>query len=161
MNKRMAKKENKECNDKKCPIHSSTIPRGREFTGVVVSVNPHKTAVVEWERWRKVPKYERFEKMRTKVSVHNPPCISAEKGDRVLIKECRPISKTKNFAIIKKLGKEELFAERERLMEESKTKSAKEKKEEAEEEKAEKKEKQAEKKEEPKEETAEVKEEKE
>ncbi len=125
----MAKKEKTECNDKKCPIHSSTIPRGREFTGVVVSVNPHKTAVIEWERRRKVPKYERFEKMRTKISAHNPPCISAEKGDKVLIKECRPLSKTKNFAIIKKLGKEELFAEKERLMEESKVKGPKEKKE--------------------------------
>ncbi len=108
------------------------IPRGRAFTGVVVSVNPHKTAVVEWERWRYAIKYERYEKKRTKVSTHNPASINAEKGDRVLIQECRPLSKTKKFIIIKKLGKEELFAEKERLMEEAKTKSAKEKKEEKE-----------------------------
>ena len=105
------------------------LPRGREFTGVVVSVNPHKTAVAEWERWRFAEKYERFEKKRTRVSVHNPEEISAEKGDMVMIRECRPLSKTKKFIITKKLGKEELFAERERLMEESKTKSRKEKKE--------------------------------
>ena len=114
----MAKKEKTECNDKKCPIHSSTIPRGREFTGVVVSVNPHKTAVIEWERRRKVPKYERFEKMRTKISAHNPPCISAEKGDKVLIKECRPLSKTKNFVITKVLGKNIEFMEKEERIEE-------------------------------------------
>jgi len=122
----MAKKEIKKSNDE------GIIPRGREFTGVVMSVNPHKTAVVEWERLKHVPKYERYEKKKTKVSVHNPASINAEKGDKVVIQECRPLSKTKKFIITKKLGKEELFAERERLMEESKTKSAKEKKEESE-----------------------------
>ena len=123
----MAKESKKAKNEK-------IIPRGRSFTGVVVSVNPHKTAVVEWERWRYAVKYERYEKKKTRVSVHNPEAINAEKGDRVVIQECRPLSKTKKFIITEKLGKEELFAERERLMEESKTKSAKEKLEEAKEE---------------------------
>ena len=118
--------------EKKKSKDENIIPRGRSFTGVVVSVNPHKTAVVEWEWWRYAVKYERYEKKRTRVSAHNPASINAEKGDRVLIKECRPLSKTKKFIIVKKLGKEELFAERERLMEEAKTKSAKEKKEEKE-----------------------------
>lgn len=121
----MADKE-KGCGDKKCPVHSNVIPRGRSFVGVVVSVNPHKTAVVEWERWKYAQKYERYEKKRTKISVHNPACIEAAKGDRVMIRECRPLSKTKNFTIIKKLGKEELFAEKERLMEESKAKGIRE-----------------------------------
>ena len=117
----MAKKEAKK------PKDGNIIPRGRAFTGVVVSVNPHKTAVVEWERWKYAVKYERYEKKRTRVSAHNPESINAEKGDRVLIQECRPLSRTKKFIITKKLGKEELFAEKERLMEEAKTKSAKEK----------------------------------
>jgi len=121
-------KENKNAKTEKI------IPRGRSFTGVIVSVNPHKTAVVEWERWRYVVKYERYEKKKTRVSVHNPETINAGKGDRVIIQECRPLSKTKKFIIIEKIGKEELFAERERLLEESKTKSASEKKEEAKEE---------------------------
>lgn len=125
--KKMAKTEQKtKCNDKKCPIHSNVKPRGRSFVGVVVSVNPHKTAVVEWE-WKKYnQKYERYEKKKTRISVHNSPCIDAKKGDRVAIKECRPLSKTKKFAILRVLGKEELFAEKERLMEEAKVKSPKE-----------------------------------
>jgi small subunit ribosomal protein S17 len=129
----MAKGEQKECNDKKCPIHGNVIPRGRTFTGLVVSVSPHKSAVVEWGLWRYVPKYERYEKKKTRISVHNPGCIGAQKGDRVLIQECRPLSKTKNFTITKILGKEELFLEKERLMEEAKVKSRKEAKEEREE----------------------------
>jgi len=137
----MKKKEQSKCSDKKCPIHGGVIPRGRSFTGIVVSLDPHRTAVVEWDRWRHVQKYERYEKKRTKISVHNPECINAQKGDRVQIEECRPLSKTKKFTITKIVGKDELFAEKERLLEESKTKSRKELKEEkAEEEKPVKKE---------------------
>lgn len=121
----MAKKETK-CDDKKCPIHGNVKPRGRSFVGTVVSVNPHKTAVVEWEWKRYTPKYERYEKKKTRISVHNSPCIDAKKGDRVMVRECRPLSKTKKFAIIKALGKEELFAEKERLLEEAKVRSPKE-----------------------------------
>ncbi len=106
------------------------IPRGRSFTGVIVSVSPHKSAVAEWE-WRKhMQKYERYEKKKTRISVHNPPEINAKKGDKVLISECRPLSKTKKFIITKIVGKEELFAEKERLMEEAKVKTKEEKKEE-------------------------------
>ncbi|MBN2111528.1 30S ribosomal protein S17 [Candidatus Woesearchaeota archaeon] len=119
-------KEKQNCDDKKCPIHGNVIPRGRTFVGVVVSRNPHKSAVVEWEWKRYNQKYERYERKKTRISVHNPLCLDAQKGDRVSISECRPLSKTKKFVIVKILGKEELFAERERLMEESKVKSPKE-----------------------------------
>lgn len=123
-------KEKQDCNDKKCPVHGNVIPRGRTFVGVIVSKNPHKSAVVEWD-WKKYnQKYERYQKKRSKISVHNPSCIDAQKGDRVSISECRPLSKTKKFVIVKVVGKEELFAEKERLMEESKVKSTKEMKEE-------------------------------
>ena len=114
------------CDDKKCPIHGGVIPRGRTFVGVLVSRNPHKSAVIEWE-WKKFnQKYERYEKKKARISVHNPSCIDAQKGDKVSISECRPLSKTKKFVIVKVIGKEELFAEKERLMEESKVKSPKE-----------------------------------
>lgn len=122
----------KKCNDQKCPIHSNVKPRGRTFVGVVVSKSPHKSAVVEWGRRKYIPKYERYAKKKTRIAVHNPECIEAEKGDRVMIKECRPLSKTKRFTITEILGKEELFAEKERLHEEGKTKSREEMKEESE-----------------------------
>ena len=94
-----------ECNDKKCPFHGNTKLRGRTFNGVVIAKDVHKTATVEWGRSIKIPKYERFEKKRTKIRVHNPPCINAQQGDQVKLMECKPLSKTKTFVIIENLGK--------------------------------------------------------
>jgi small subunit ribosomal protein S17 len=73
--------------------------RGRKFTGIVISDKMSKTVTVEWERRRYLPKYERYQKRRTKVKAHNPSEMSAEKGDIVIIEETRPISKTKNFIV--------------------------------------------------------------
>ena len=94
--------------------------RGRTFKGVVIADTMQKTVTVEWERRKTVKKYERYEKKRSRVKAHNPENINAKKGDLVEIKECRPLSKTKQFIIIKKLGKERLFAERESALEKSK-----------------------------------------
>ena len=110
----------KKCNDQKCPVHANLKTHGRTFVGVVTSNKMQRTAVVKWE-WRKsLPKYERFLTRTTKVKAHNPDCIHAKPGDIVQIKETRPISKKKNFVIIKKIGKEELFAEKVMKEEEAK-----------------------------------------
>jgi len=116
----------KSCGDKNCPFHGSLSLRGISFIGTVISTNMHKTATVEWSRWLSIPKYERYEKRRTKIHAHNPTCINAEVGDMVEIKECRPLSKTKNFVIVKKLGKEKLFKEKLEAREEAKVKKEKE-----------------------------------
>ncbi len=81
--------------------------RGRSFTGKVVSAKMHKTVVVEWERRVLIPKFERYEKRRSKVNVHNPESINAQEGDLVKIQEIRPLSKTKNFIVIEVLSKAE------------------------------------------------------
>lgn len=113
------------CNDRSCPNHGSLSLRGRIFTGIVVAEKMQKTVVVEWE-WKKyVTKFERYEKKTTTLKAHNPGCIDAKKGDIVKIAECRPLSKTKHFVIIEKLGKERLFAEKEELMEAAKVKKKK------------------------------------
>ncbi|MBI2670734.1 30S ribosomal protein S17 [Candidatus Woesearchaeota archaeon] len=90
------------CADKHCPFHSGLKIRGRTFNGTIIKKDTHKTAVVEWPRLFYLPKYERYEKRRTRVKVHNPPCINADINDKVTIMECRPISKTKKFVIIEK-----------------------------------------------------------
>src|SRR3990167_6366912 len=100
------------CSDAKCPFHGSLSVRGRKFTGVVVSARMRKTAVMEFERHHFLKKYERYEKRRTKLKVHNPECVNAKEGDLVSIMECRPLSKTKNFVIIKKSGVEKGFKEK-------------------------------------------------
>ena len=110
----------KECEDKKCPFHGNTVLRGRTFVGVIMKKDTHKTATVEWYYKLFVPKYERYETRRTRIHVHNPPCIDANIGDRVKVAEARPISKTKNFVIIENLGKEKGFEEKLEAEEEAK-----------------------------------------
>jgi len=89
----------RECNDKNCPFHGDLRVRGQILTGTVVKTY-EKTAVIERELIRYVPKYERYLKRRSKIHAHNPPCINAKPGDTVVIAECRPISKTKSFVIV-------------------------------------------------------------
>lgn len=90
--------------------------RGRTFVGTILSAKAPQTATVEWERKRFVPKYERFETRRSRVKAHNPTEINAVHGDKVRIAECRPLSKTKRFIIIEKLGKDIELLEKEQSM---------------------------------------------
>lgn len=110
------------CDDRNCPVHGNLKTRGRKFVGTVVKSKAQKTATVEWSRKRLVPKYERYEKRMTRIKAHNPPCIDVKKGDRIEISECRPISKTKRFVVLKKLGRDIDFLEKEERMEEKKVK---------------------------------------
>jgi small subunit ribosomal protein S17 len=91
-------------NDKKCPFHGSLSLRGRTFVGRVVRCSLGKNALVEMHWQKFLPKYERFEKKRTRIMAHNPQCISAVEGDDVRIMETRKLSKTKNFVVIEKLS---------------------------------------------------------
>ena len=100
------------CNDVKCPFHGNLSVRGRKFTGIVVSTKMRKTAVIEFNRLHFLKKYERYEKRRTKLKIHNPECINAKDGDIVRVMECRPLSKTKNFVVIEKLGIERGFKDK-------------------------------------------------
>jgi len=124
----------KKCKDGSCPIHGNLKCRGKIFTAVVISTKMQKTGIVEFARQYYLPKFERYEKRRTRIKAHNPECINAKEGDIVKVSECRPLSKTKNFVIIENLGKEKGFKERIEALEESKTR--KEKKEEVKEEDA-------------------------
>ena len=116
------KKPKKECQEKNCPFHGSLRCRGRTFTGTVVSAKMQKTVTVEWEWKHYLKKYERYEKRRTKLKVHNPECINAKEGNLVNIMECRPLSKTKNFVVVEVLGRERGFEQRMEAEEESKFK---------------------------------------
>lgn len=95
-----------ECNDNKCPFHGELSCYGSVFTGVVTSTKMHKTSSVEWKWHKYIQKYERYEQKRTRVKAHNTPCINAKEGDIVKIIRCRPLSKTKNFVIVERLGRD-------------------------------------------------------
>ncbi len=90
----------KECTDPKCPFHGVLPVRGQVLKGVVVSDKMDNTVVVQRTFVKKIAKFERYEKRKTKVHAHNPPCINAKEGDNVTIVECRPLSKTKSYVII-------------------------------------------------------------
>ncbi|MFB6199880.1 MAG: 30S ribosomal protein S17 [Candidatus Nanohaloarchaea archaeon] len=91
-----------ECEDDNCPFHGTVSVRGSSFTGEVESTKMQKSATVRWEHSQKVPKYERYERRNTKVTVHVPECLNVEEGDQVKVVETKPISKTKSAAIVEK-----------------------------------------------------------
>jgi small subunit ribosomal protein S17 len=88
------------CNEKNCVWHGSLPVRGRTFQGTVTSSKARNTVVVEWGYTHLVPKYERYERRKSRVVAHNPSCMKARQGDEVIIAECRPLSKTKNFVVV-------------------------------------------------------------
>lgn len=96
----------KECSDVNCPFHGSLSVRGRSFEGVVKSDKMSKTVSVVWNRVVKIPKYNRYMIKRSKVKAHNPECINARVGDKVLISGCRPLSKTKKFVVVQVVSDE-------------------------------------------------------
>ena len=67
--------------------------------GVVTSDKMQETAVVSVQRYVKHPKYKKYMKQNKKYHVHNPG-NRAKEGDQVVIRSCRPLSKTKSFEII-------------------------------------------------------------
>ena len=74
----------------------------KQLTGIIVSDKMAKTIVVEVERIKQHPKYKRRYKFHKKYKVH---CENKEYkvGDKVVIEECRPISKDKKWKVIKKV----------------------------------------------------------
>ena len=92
------------CDDSKCPFHSNLKLKEKTLTGAVSSAKMKRTATVVIERKVFAPKYERYEAKTSKIKAHNPDCIAAKQGDAVKLQECRPLSKTKHFVIIEKLG---------------------------------------------------------
>ena len=71
--------------------------------GEVESTKMQKSATVRWEHSQHVPKYERYERRNTKITVHVPEDIDVEEGDMVRVGETRPISKTKSHIIIEEV----------------------------------------------------------
>jgi len=97
------KKPKKACDDVNCPFHGELAVRGRVLEGKVVSAKMDKTAIVERDYLLYVPKFIRYERRRSRIPSHNPPCVGAKAGNRVKIAECRPISKTVSFVVVEKM----------------------------------------------------------
>lgn len=67
-------------------------------TGVVISDKMDKTVVVQVDRLVRHPVYKKYMRRRAKYKAHDEN-NSCQKGDRVVIRESRPLSKTKRWQV--------------------------------------------------------------
>ncbi len=78
---------------------TNTESQARTLTGTVVSNKMKDTIVVLAERRIKHPKYGKYIKRSTKVHAHDAG-NQCNIGDTVIVKECRPLSKTKTWTLV-------------------------------------------------------------
>jgi len=69
------------------------------LNGVVVSNKPNKTITVIVERKYQHPVLKKVIKAKKKYNVHDEN-NKFKNGDKVLIRECKPFSKSKKFEVI-------------------------------------------------------------
>ena len=102
--KKAVKKVEVVCKDRLCPKHGDRKlkMRGRTFDGTVIR-KLHGRVTIQFERMLKIPKYERYEKRRTKIHARLPDCMKddVDVGDLIQIAETRPISKMIHFVVSK------------------------------------------------------------
>ncbi|VBB29421.1 unnamed protein product [Acanthocheilonema viteae] len=90
--------------DKKCPFTGNVSIRGRILTGVVVKMKMQRTIVIRRDYLHFIKKYRRYEKRHRNMSVHCSPAFrDIAVGDIVTVGECRPLSKTVRYNVLKVL----------------------------------------------------------
>ena len=94
--------------DKKCPFTGDVSIRGRIFRGMVVSTKMTRTIIVRRHYLHYIKKYNRFEKRHKNTAVHCSPCFDVKEGDIVTCGQCRPLSKTVRFNVVK-VEKNQIF----------------------------------------------------
>ncbi|KAJ9098617.1 hypothetical protein QFC22_001945 [Naganishia vaughanmartiniae] len=89
--------------DKKCPFTGNVSIRGRILTGVVKSTKMNRTIIIRRDYLHFIPKYRRYEKRHKNLAVHCSPAFRVEVGDQVTVGQCRPLSKTVRFNVLRVL----------------------------------------------------------
>mmetsp|Transcript_10869 Transcript_10869/g.12418 ORF Transcript_10869/g.12418 Transcript_10869/m.12418 type:complete len:161 (-) Transcript_10869:158-640(-) len=87
--------------DKKCPFTGNISIRGRILKGLVISNKMKRTIIMRRDYLHYIKKYKRYEKRHTNVPAHLSPCFSVKEGDIVTVGQCRPLSKTVRFNVLK------------------------------------------------------------
>ncbi|XP_031478103.1 40S ribosomal protein S11-2-like [Nymphaea colorata] len=87
--------------DKKCPFTGGVSIRGRILQGTVYKAKMMRTIIVRRDSLHYVKKYQRFEKRHSNTPAHVSPCFRVKEGDHVTIGQCRPLSKTVRFNVLK------------------------------------------------------------
>jgi len=83
---------------------SEQTKQARSLQGRVVSNKMDKSITVVVERQVRHPVYGKILRRRTKLHAHDETNACGE-GDLVVIEECRPISKTKSWRLVKVVEK--------------------------------------------------------
>ena len=73
--------------------------KGKILSGVVVSDKMKDTVVISVTRFVKHPKYKKYYKVSKKYKAHDIG-NTAKVGDKVSIRETKPISKDKHFILV-------------------------------------------------------------
>ncbi len=79
-------------------------PEGRIQQGTVVSTKMDKTVIVRIDWTVKHPLYGKIMRRATRLAVHDEANLCKE-GDKVMIRECKPYSKTKAWTLLEVLEK--------------------------------------------------------
>ena len=87
--------------DKKCPFTGNVSIRGRILKGVVKSTKMTRTIIVKRDYLRFISKYKRYEKRHKHLAAHCSPAFLVKDGDVVTVGQCRPLSKTVRFNVLK------------------------------------------------------------
>ena len=87
--------------DKKCPFTGNVSIRGRILKGVVKTAKMKRTIIIRRDYLHYIKKYNRFEKRHRNVPAHCSPCFRISEGDQVVVGQCRPLSKTVRFNVLK------------------------------------------------------------
>jgi len=83
---------------------SDQTKTARTLTGRVLSNKMDKTITVVVERQVAHPLYKKILRRRTKLHAHDEQ-NECHEGDLVMIEECRPLSRTKTWRLIKVMEK--------------------------------------------------------
>ncbi|XP_005085642.1 40S ribosomal protein S11-like [Mesocricetus auratus] len=87
--------------DKKCLFTGKFSIRGQILSGVVTKMKMQRTTVIHQDYLHYIRKYNHFEKHHKNMSVHLSPFRDVQIGDIVMVGECRPLSKTVHFNVLK------------------------------------------------------------
>ena len=79
---------------------ATTAATKRTVQGLVTSSAGDKSATIMIERRIKHPMYGKIIKRSTKLHIHDE-ANECNKGDTILVEECRPMSKTKSWKLVK------------------------------------------------------------
>ncbi|KAI5442175.1 30S ribosomal protein S11 [Lathyrus oleraceus] len=76
-------------------------PKEAIEAGTCHSAKMNRTIIVRRNYLHFIKKYQRYEKRHSNIPAHVSPAFRVKEGDHVIIGQCRPLSKTVRFNVLK------------------------------------------------------------